>query len=209
MDVTGALTQGRNIDFHCAETVVQVFSKLALLDAFKHIEVGRRHNTHIGFLYLRGPHLEEFSVFEYTQQTYLRGQRQFAHFIQEDGSAVGHFKIPATGLGGSGKGSFFVPKKFTVNGAFRDSTAVDGDVLGVLAVRKRMDDFGYGFFAHPTFTSDQDRDIGGRHLNGLFQGTVQLDVVPDQLKSLFYTLNTFHCSFIRSYHCGPWQYPGG
>src|SRR5690606_27571244 len=109
-----------------------------------------------------------------------------------DRAPIGHFKITVTGLCGPGKGPFFVSEEFGIYGALGNRPAVDRNILGVLAVGEGVDDLWNGLFSHPTFPGDQYGNIGRGHLYGLFNGSVELDVVADQLKALFYGLYTFH-----------------
>src|SRR5690606_245360 len=100
--------------------------------------------------------------------------------------------ITVTGLGGPCKGPFFMSEEFGIYGALRDGATVHGYVFGMLAVGECMDDLGDRFLADPAFPGDQYRDIGGGHLDGLFNGPVELHIVADDLKALLDGLYAFH-----------------
>src|SRR5690554_4038781 len=153
-----------------------------------HIDIRRSYDSHVGLLNLGGSYLNKLSVFKNPQQANLCGQGELSDFIQKDGSSISHFEITTSGLSGSGKGPFLMSEKFTVNGSFRNGSAVNGNKFSVLAVRQRMDDVGNALFSHPALSRNKYGNICRGYLYGLFNGPVELGVIPQYFKTLFNSL---------------------
>ena len=103
MDVLLALPQGRHLDGDGVQAVVQVLAEGALLDRQQHVHVGGGHYAHIGLLGLAAAHADELTRLQHAQQAHLRGEGQFAHFIQEDGAAISHLEVAFAGLVSTGE----------------------------------------------------------------------------------------------------------
>ena len=62
----------------------------------------------------------------------------------------------------------------------------------MFAVRNGMDDLGDAFLSHSAFSRYKNGNIGRGHLDGLFNGAVELWVVANDFKALFDSLNVLH-----------------
>ena len=111
--------------------------------------------------------------------------RQFRHFVQENGSSVGFLEVAFPAFGSSGEGSFSWPKSSESISAFRNGSAVHGNVVSVFAGAVRMNDLRKELLAYPACRSPVPKDRSKRPA-GLFRGAVQTFVVTDDPEALFY-----------------------
>ena len=79
-------------------------------------------------------------------------------------------------------------EKFGIDGAFRQSTAVDREILAVSSAAVLMYYLGNVFLADTAFSSDQDRKVGRGYSYGCLQGLVQSRIVSDYVESVFDSL---------------------
>ncbi len=79
--------------------------------------------------YIAVNHLQEFPCFEHTQEPCLRGERELCHFVKENCASVGFFKITFPGAYGAGERAFLMSEKLAVDSAFRNCSAVDGNIF--------------------------------------------------------------------------------
>ena len=133
MDVALTLPQGRNGYRYGIKTVVQVLAEPAVADGMLEIDVGGCDYADIGFLRFGRAYADEFSGFQNSQQAGLGGKRQLADLVQEYGALVRSLEISLTRLIGSGKRAFLMSEELGLDGALGDRSAVDGDVVVVLA----------------------------------------------------------------------------
>ncbi len=120
------------------------------------VHVGGGHDAHVGFACLAGTDGDKFARFQYAQQPGLCGEGQFAHFVQEECAAVGHFKVALAAVHGSREGSFFVPEQFRVNRALGDGTAVDGQIFLAPSQTVLVYDAWKHLLAHTVLARDED-----------------------------------------------------
>ena len=74
-----------------------------------------------------GAHTFNLSLLKHTQQFGLQLKRHFADFIEENGPALGKFKLSGLAFARPGKGAAFVPKKGRLKQRGRYRRAVDRD----------------------------------------------------------------------------------
>ena len=141
-DVVTALTQGRHVDLHRREAVVQVLTELAVLDGLHHVLVGGGHDADVGLAHGAVAHAQVFAVLEHAQQACLGAHGHLGHLIQEDDAAVGLLKVALVVGDGTGERALDVTEQFAVDGALGDGTAVHGDVFLVFAGAALVDDLG-------------------------------------------------------------------
>ena len=88
-DVARPVAQGRDGDRVGGQPVIQVGAKSAFGDGAGQVDVGGGHQAHIHLADLMVAQAFHLAGLQYPQQLDLRRQRQVAHFIQEQGAAVG------------------------------------------------------------------------------------------------------------------------
>ena len=80
-------------------------------------------------------------------------------------------------------------EKLRVDGTFRDSAAVDRDILPMLAAAVLMDNLGEMLLAHAALAGDEHREVGGSHLDGNVYRAVQPFGISDNAELEFHLLN--------------------
>ena len=200
-DILVAVAQGRDFDRHRVQSVIQVLAELALRDGLLQIHVRRCHDTHVGLLHLGRTDLDKLATLQDTEQAGLRGQREFACLVKEDGTAVGHFEIALAVGQGAGEGAFLVPEQLRVDGALRDSSAIDRDILSMLTRTELVDNLREDFLTDTTLARNQNRQIGGSHLQSYVDSAVQSRAVANHAEALFYLLNIYFHLTLLSFYC--------
>ena len=76
-----------------------------------------------------------------------------------------------------------MPEEFRINGPLRNSTAIDRNVLSMLAPAVLMDNLRKTFLAHTTLTGNQHGQVCRCHLDGDIDGTCQGCIVAYDAKS--------------------------
>src|SRR5210317_731380 len=173
MNVRRSFTKGRKVNFYRIQAVVKVLSKLVILDGIEHTNIGCAYHTNIYLVRPRSAYSDELTSFQNAKQPHLRRHWQLTNFVEKNGSTVGLFEIPFSSTCRTRKGTFFVTKKFGIDGTFRNGPAIHCDVWTMLSVAKSVDDFRDGFLTYSTFPGDQNANIRRRNLNGFLQRSVQ------------------------------------
>jgi hypothetical protein len=173
MNVSRTLSQGGKLNGNLAQTIIQVFPEPAAADGIVKVDVGRGHDTHIGFLDFGRTHLHEFAGFQHAQQADLGGQGEFSHFIQKNGATIGFFEIPLAGVGCAREGPLFVPKQLRINGPLGDGSAVHGHIGTMLSRTELMDDSRHDLLARSAFSEHQYTDVCRGHLGSHHERTIQ------------------------------------
>ena len=138
------------------ETVVPDFELKVFVRGRDHPDV---HTPRTG-----GAHPEKLAVFQNPEEFDLRGEGEFADFIQEDRPAVRKLEIPFALVHGSRKGPAFVAEQLTFNDPFGDGAAVDGNKRLAAPCACGMDRLGNDLLADTALPRDEHGDVGGRHL---------------------------------------------
>ena len=94
-DVLRPLAQRRHADRHHAQPVVEVLAELLLRHQRRQVAVGGRDHAHRHADGLLAAHAVELALLQHAQQLGLGGAVQVAHFVQEDGAAVGQLELAA------------------------------------------------------------------------------------------------------------------
>jgi hypothetical protein len=110
-NVFPALAQRRNADFNHVQAVKQIVAELAFGYGNLQIDVGGRDHAHV-HAHLFGPaDAVEAALLEHAQQIHLQLGGDIADFVEEDGSAVGHFELAALALRGAGERAFLMAEQ--------------------------------------------------------------------------------------------------
>jgi hypothetical protein len=92
------------------EPVVQVAPEPLLLHHLAKVAVRGRHHTHIHPDRTGAAQALEFLLLQHPQKFDLQFERNFAHFIEENRSAIGQFEAADLGRDGPGERAFFMTK---------------------------------------------------------------------------------------------------
>ena len=185
MNVILALAQGGHHDGDCAEPVVQILAELALLDGIHEVDIRCGYDSDIGFKDLRGADTDEFAGLKHPQELGLGCKREFSDFIEEESAPVGLLEISATHLDGPGEGALFMSKKFRVDSAFRDGSAVDGEVLSCPPEAELVYYVGDILLSYSALSGDENGQVRGCDGDGDFQRPVEGRVVSDYVEAVF------------------------
>ena len=109
--IIDTLTQRWRLNWKYIKTVVQVFTELVFSYHLFEVLVGSSDHTHIGIDDLIRAHTVKLALLQHTQQLNLHLERHIANLIEEEGTALGHFKTAFTGSKSTGKSTLFVTKE--------------------------------------------------------------------------------------------------
>ena len=112
-------------------------------------------------------------------------KRQFSHFVEKKCASIGSSKVSLMLAESPSEGSFLMSEEFAVDGAFGDGSAVDGEVLLMLAGRVVVDKSWKDFLTHPVLAFNKDAEVGGSNLYSHVEGSVESGAVADDGISLF------------------------
>src|SRR5882762_1101157 len=110
-NIVAALPQCWHSKREHVEAVEQILTEGAFSHGCTQVPIRCRENAYVNRNCLAPSHSFEFTVLENSQQGNLCLWRKFAHFIEEQGSAVGRFKASQTPLKGSGEGASFMAEE--------------------------------------------------------------------------------------------------
>ena len=112
----------------------------------------------------------ELLFLQQPQQLCLRARRHVAHFIHEDGSAVGLLEFADAPPVGAGECPALVAEEFAFQKRFRDGRAVDCQKRGLAAAAVLIDRPGDQFLAGPALAKDQHGHVlRGNAANGFIE----------------------------------------
>src|SRR5208282_4110172 len=120
-------------------------------------------------------------LLEDAQQFVLNIQRNFSHFIEEDGSAFGRFKASGPVLEGPGKSPADMAKEFAFEQLPWNGSAIDSNQRASIASAALGDFVGDQFFAGSVVAQDEHRSLGGSYQVTLADNVPQGRALPDQV----------------------------
>ena len=133
-DVVSAFAKGWNANGKHSQTEVQIFAKFAVFHSLLQVLVGGSHDAHIAVNGAQRAQSFHHLVLQNSQQFGLQLEWHFTNFIQEQGAAIGLFKLARLGFNGPSEGAFFVAKQGGFEQVFWNGGAVNGDVRLASAV---------------------------------------------------------------------------
>ncbi len=182
-DVLRALAQGGNAHRDDGDAVVEIFAELALGDHGLEVAVGGGDDAHGDADGLLAADAVEFAFLQNAQEFGLGAGMEVAHFIEEEGAAVGQFELAAAQGSGSGEGAFFVAEELAFDELGGDGGAVDLDERAGREGAELVEVRGEQFFAGAGFADEQHAGVGaGRH-GGLFHRAQEGGAGADHLGS--------------------------
>ena len=184
-DIVLAFAQCGHMDLDAAEAVVEVLAETSLADGVRQVEVGGCDDAHVGLADCGLAHADIFAGLEHTQEHGLGVKGQFAHFVEEEGAAVGFFEIALAVAAGVGVGALDMTEQFRVDRPRRESAAVHRQTRSVLARRVVVDDTAEDVLAHAVLTRDEYAQVGLGDLDGHLDVVHQLGRRPDNAVPLF------------------------
>src|SRR5208283_812181 len=180
-DVIYSVPERRDLNRKHIQPVKEILAKSAVGHGLLQIPVGGGHNAHIGAT--RAVVTDPFIAFllEDAQQFVLNIQRNFSHFIEEDGSAFGRFKASGPVLEGPGKSPADMAKEFAFEQLPWNGSAIDSNQRASIASAALVDFVGDQFFAGSGLAQDEHRSLGGSYQVNLADNVPQGRALPDQV----------------------------
>src|ERR1700692_2928401 len=86
--------------------------------------------------------------------------QEFAHFVQENRSAISHFEAAKPALRGSRESSLFMAKQFRVNQRGRERSTIHTNEGATRSLRSFVNGTGDEFFAGAGFPGNQNGRVG-------------------------------------------------
>src|SRR5882672_9197894 len=126
-DVGAALAQSGQMKGHHIKAEIEVLAECAIFVRSLQVAIGRGHNAHVHLGAVVATHRTDFFVLQYAQKFGLQFERQFADFIEEDGTPAGSMEQSGLGPDGSRKGPSLMTKEFAFYQRGHEGYAVDGD----------------------------------------------------------------------------------
>ena len=102
VNILAPAVQGRHLDVHHVQAVVQVLAELAGRHEILQVPVSGRDHAHIDGNRIGAAHRANHILLQHAQQLDLQAHRHVADLIQHEGAAVGRHEQPAVGAGGTG-----------------------------------------------------------------------------------------------------------
>jgi hypothetical protein len=148
-DVLRALSKGRNDNLDDAQPVEQVAAEPTFCDLLDEIAIGRGDHANV-----YGPQpvradAPDLSLLENAQQLHLHRQRDFAYFVEQEGSAVRFFEKPRMVLQGTRECTSCVPEQLALEKTFDNGAAVHGNESAGSSRRGLVNELGEALCADP------------------------------------------------------------
>src|SRR5688572_15485611 len=96
------------------QTIVKIGTEPSRLDGLVKVAVGSGDNPDVDLDGTVATHRLELLLLQNAEQFHLRFERQFTHFVQEQGAVVGQFEPPNTALGCARESTLHMPEKLTL-----------------------------------------------------------------------------------------------
>src|SRR5262249_13136858 len=124
-DIVTAFAQGWNRDGDDVEPIVKVLTEPALFDFTRQVLVGGGEDAGPRGYRFVGADRKHFLLLDGPQQLGLRGQRQFANLIEEDGAFAGVDEDAGLIAIGAGEGALAMTEKLILEQIVGNGGAVD------------------------------------------------------------------------------------
>jgi len=166
-DIGPSLAQGRQVQRHDAQPVVEIFPKRAGGNGFFKILVGGGHHPHIHPDGAAAAHPLEGLLLKDAQDLGLGLQAHVTDLVKKQRALVGHFK-PARPRGfGAGERALFMPEQLAFDQFLGNGGAVHRDHGRARATAPRVQGARGKFLASAVFPGQQNPGVGRGHLEQL------------------------------------------
>src|SRR5262249_27476916 len=92
--VGASLAEGRQRDGEDVDAIIQILAERPFAHRTLHVLVRGRDDSLVGANGLRTAEPFELAKLKHTQELCLRGERELAHFVQEEGSPLSELEAP-------------------------------------------------------------------------------------------------------------------
>ena len=158
-DVVGPVSERGRGDGEDFEAVVEITPEELVAHHFGEVPIGGGDEANVDGNGANAAEAFEGFLLQGAEELGLEIERDVADFVEEQGSAVGHFEA-ADFLGeGAGEGAAFVAEEFTFEKAGGDGGAVECNEREISAGAEAMDGAGDEFLAGAGFAEDENGGV--------------------------------------------------
>ena len=175
-----AFPQRRKREVEGVEPVVEVFAEYAFFHGGLQVAVGRRDDANVHVPGLGFAYAAYFVVLQKAQQLHLGRRGKFAHFVEEERSAVRGFEQALLVDGRTRIGSLLRAEEFAFDQVLGNGPAVHGYERFACALAVAVDDVCEKFLARSGFAGNEHRAGRGRNLVGRLENLSHFGRVAKQ-----------------------------
>ena len=150
------------------KTVVQILAELSFGDGLLDVDIGCRHDPHVGLDRAARADRPHFALLQHAQELDLERRRHLADFVEKHGAGVRGLKHAFGVADRAGKRPFDMAEELGFEERFGERAAVDRDKRPRGAVAVLMNRARHQFLAGAALADDQDRRVGCRGVRDLF-----------------------------------------
>jgi hypothetical protein len=157
--VLWARSEWRDDNLDDAQPVEQVAAEPAFRDLLDEIAVGRGDHANV---YRPEPvpaDAPDLSLLENAEELHLHRQRDFAYFVEQEGSAVRFFENPRAVQQGTCECTSCVPEQLALEKTLDDGPAIHSNEFVGSSQRCLVNELGETLFAYAALTDDQDGGV--------------------------------------------------
>jgi len=180
-NVLGAFSKRWQVDLNDAHTVVEVFTKCAVVDHLAEVAIRRGDDTHVDGDHARATDALHLPRFEHAQELGLKADVELADLIQEQRAAIGHLEAPLLAVGGASERAAFVTEQYAFDEIGRDGAAVLNDERSLRAFGRAMNGAGDELLAGAGFPANEHGQVGCSNLLENRKNLAHSHAVPDEI----------------------------
>ena len=160
-DVVAPLAQGRQPQREHVETIVEIFAEPAGGDFLAQPAVGGRQHPQLQRDGGAAAQAFDLALLQYPQQFRLQAERHFGDLIQQQGAALGLFKLSRVRGVRAGEGAALVAEQNGLEHVLRDGRAVHSHERAAAARGNAVDEAREHFLAGAGLADDEHGAVAG------------------------------------------------
>jgi hypothetical protein len=193
--VLWALSKWRDDNLDDAQPVKQVAAEPTFRHLLDKIAVSRGDHANVYRPQPIPADAPDLSLLENAEELHLHRQRDFAYFVEQEGSAVRFFENPRTVQQGACECTSCVPEQLALEKAFDDGPAVYSNELAGSSRRCLVNELRETLFAHTALADDQDGGVEGGDLRGAVKRFLHRGAGHTQTKFVLGAMPVRPCPF--------------
>ncbi len=160
-DIRPALAQGRGVERHHVEAVIEIFAEAAGLGLRGEVAVGGGDDAGVKLDGLAAAEPLKLALLQDAEELGLELWGEFADFVQEHSAAGGEFELAGLAVHSAREGAFLVAEEFAFEETFAEDGAVEGKKGPVGTAAGAMDRLGDDLLAGAAFAEEEDGGFRG------------------------------------------------
>src|SRR5437016_4481288 len=156
-DLLPPLAEGRHVDLHDVQAIVEVLAELAAAQGELQVSIGRGHDPGVDQDGFAASDSRKLQVLDDVQEFRLEGEGEFADLVQVDGSFVRQLEHPQLSPGGPREGALFVAEELGFEEPGGESGTVHLHKRPIRPRGPRVDGARHEVLANPAFAAKEDR----------------------------------------------------